>query len=137
MDVMDTVSKEKRSQIMSAVKSKETKLEIVFRKAIWNAGFRYRKNCSNYFGKPDIVLHKSNTPIFIDSCFWHGCKKHCRIPAIRQTYWLGKIERNRSRDKEVNEYYKKEKKKVIRVWEHEIKENIEKTLRNVIKRISA
>lgn len=119
MIMADTVSKKKRSEIMSAVRSKDTKIEIAFRKAIWRKGFRYSKNSSKYFGKPDIVLKKYKTAIFLDSCFWHGCKKHCRIPRARKKYWTEKIERNKQRDKEVDRYYKKIGWKIIRVWEHE------------------
>ena len=117
----DTVSKKKRSGIMSKIKNKDTKIEIEFRKAIWKAGFRYRKNPKGYFGKPDLVLRKRKTVIFIDSCFWHGCKKHCRLPSTRKNYWLPKIERNKQRDKEVNRHYKKLGWKIIRVWEHNLK----------------
>lgn len=62
---MDTVSKEKRSEIMRSVKSKDTKMEVAFRKSLWAAGFRYRKNASKYFGKPDIVLKKYKTVIYL------------------------------------------------------------------------
>ncbi|MDP2820879.1 MAG: very short patch repair endonuclease [bacterium] len=117
----DTVSKKKRSEIMSRIKSKDSKIEIDFRKSIWEAGFRYRKNSTKYFGKPDIVLPKYKTVIFIDSCFWHGCKKHCRFPSSNKKYWINKIERNKTRDKEVNKYYKKSGWQVIRIWEHKIK----------------
>jgi len=116
----DIFSKKKRSEIMSAVKGKETKLEIGFRKKLWKAGFRYRKNSSKYFGKPDIVLKKFKTVIFIDSCFWHGCKKHGSIPQTRKTFWENKIQRNRERDKEVNQFYKKTDWKVFRIWEHDL-----------------
>jgi len=116
----DTVSKNKRSEIMSKVRSKETKMEIAFRKSLWQQGFRYRKNPKNYFGKPDIVLKKHNTVIFLDSCFWHGCKKHCRLPATNKKYWVAKIERNKQRDKEVSKHYKKISWKVIRIWEHNL-----------------
>ena len=100
----DTVTKKKRSEIMRAVKSKDTKLEIAFRKKLWAKGFRYSKNSSKYFGKPDIVLKKYKAVIFLDSCFWHGCTKHCRIPAVRKKYWNEKIERNKERDREVSRY---------------------------------
>jgi len=115
----DVVSKKKRSEIMSAVRSKDTKIEVAFRKALWNKGFRYSKNSVKYFGKPDLVLKKYKTVIFLDSCFWHGCKKHCRIPATNKKYWINKIERNKERDKEVNKYYKKSGWKIIRIWEHD------------------
>ena len=125
----DTVSKKKRSEIMSKIKSKDTKIEIEFRKAIWKAGFRYRKNPKGYFGKPDLVLKKYKTVIFIDSCFWHGCKKHCRLPSTRKNYWIPKIERNKQRDKEVNRYYKKEGWNIIRIWEHDLQKNSNKMIK--------
>lgn len=118
---------------MSKIKSKDTKIEIEFRKAIWKAGFRYRKNPKGYFGKPDLVFQKYKIVIFIDSCFWHGCKKHCRLPSTRKDYWIPKIERNKQRDKEVNRYYKKEGWKVVRVWEHNINKNLDGIITRVIK----
>lgn len=127
----DTVSKKKRSEIMSKVKSKDSEIEVKFRKAIWKAGFRYRKNSANYFGKPDLVLKKYKTVIFIDSCFWHGCKKHCRLPSSNKKYWVEKIERNKRRDKEVNRYYRKLGWKVIRVWECEIYNNFVETTEKI------
>lgn len=116
---------------MSRVKSKDTKIEVEFRKAIWKAGFRYRKNSKGYFGKPDLVSKKSKTVIFIDSCFWHGCKKHCRIPATNKKYWVDKIERNKKRDKEVNNFYKKLKWKIIRILEHNLRRNKQKIINNL------
>jgi DNA mismatch endonuclease (patch repair protein) len=131
----DTVSKKKRSEIMSKVKSKDSKIEVDFRKAIWKAGFRYRKNPTKYFGKPDIVLPKYKTAIFIDSCFWHGCKRHCRLPSARKKYWSAKIERNKERDKEVNRHYRKIGWKVIRVWEHNLLKNFDKSTKEIIKNL--
>ncbi|MFO7807158.1 MAG: very short patch repair endonuclease [Candidatus Moraniibacteriota bacterium] len=104
---MDKVSPKKRSEIMRAVKSKGSGIEVAFRKQLWKAGFRYRKNPSDYFGKPDLVLKKYRTVIFIDSCFWHGCEKHCRLPATNKDYWVKKIDRNKDRDREMNDYYRK------------------------------
>ena len=131
----DVVSKKKRSEIMSAVKSKDTKIEIIFRKALWKKGFRYSKNSKKYFGKPDLVLKKYKTVIFIDSCFWHGCKKHCRVPATNKKYWTDKINRNKERDSEVNKFYKKVGWKFIRIWEHEMNKNLSKTLQKIILKI--
>lgn len=122
----DTVSRKKRSEIMSKVKSRDSKIEVDFRKAIWKAGFRYRKNPVKYFGKPDLVLKKYKAVIFIDSCFWHGCRKHCRIPSTNKKYWTNKIERNKLRDKEVSKYYKKQGWKILRVWEHNLVNKIDK-----------
>ncbi|PIZ28017.1 hypothetical protein COY43_02805 [Candidatus Berkelbacteria bacterium CG_4_10_14_0_8_um_filter_35_9_33_8] len=72
---------------MSHVKSKDSEIETLFRKELWKSGFRYRKNSGKYFGKPDIVLPKYKTAIFVDSCFWHGCKKHCRLSATTTKYF--------------------------------------------------
>jgi len=127
----DTVSKQKRSEIMSKIKSKDSKIEVDFRKAIWRAGFRYRKNPKGYFGKPDLVLKRYKTVIFVDSCFWHGCKRHCRLPATNKKYWIDKIERNKKRSKEVHRYYRKIGWKIIRVWEHEIEKNLDKAINRI------
>ena len=116
---------------MSKVRNKDSKIEIDFRKAIWKAGFRYGKNPTKYFGKPDLVLKKHKAVIFVDSCFWHGCKKHCRLPATRKKYWTEKIERNKQRDKEVNRHYKKIGWKVIRVWEHDLLQKAQKIIQQI------
>lgn len=130
---MDMVSKQKRSEIMSRIKSKDSKIETLFRKELWKYGFRYRKNSGKYFGKPDIVLPKYKTVVFIDSCFWHDCKKHCRIPSIRKKYWLQKIARNAERDKEVLQYYNKKQGWIIfRIWEHDLIKNLEKEVVKIV-----
>lgn len=131
----DTVSKRKRSEIMSLVKSKDSKFEVDFRKAFWKKGFRYRKNSNKYFGKPDIVIKKYKTVIFLDSCFWHGCKKHCRIPSSQKKYWVEKIARNIKRDKLVTKYYKNIGWNIFRFWEHTIKNNLNKAIENLSKNI--
>lgn len=130
---MDTVSRQKRSEIMSRIKSRDSKIETLFRKELWKRGFRYRKNSGKYFGKPDVVLKQYKSVIFIDSCFWHGCCDHCRLPTINIKYWKGKIERNKKRDKEVVEFYKKKRWRAIRVWEH----NLKKTANLVVNKIAA
>ena len=127
----DTVSKKKRSEIMSKVRSKDSKIEIDFRKAIWKVGFRYSKNPTKYFGKPDLVLKKHKAVIFVDSCFWHGCKKHCRIPSVRKNYWTQKIARNSTRDKEVSKHYKKQGWKIFRIWEHNLINKIDKIVAQI------
>lgn len=119
----DKITKKERSSLMSKIKSKETKLEKDFRKLLWKEGIRYRKNSSKHFGKPDIVIASKKIVIFIDSCFWHGCKKHCRIPEVNRDYWVKKIARNKERDREVNRHYKKLGWKILRIWEHDIKKN--------------
>lgn len=126
----DTFSKEKRSQIMSKVRSKETKIELQFKNLLKGLRFRYQPKI---LGKPDFALRKCNIVIFIDSCFWHKCPKHFRQPATNKKYWIPKINRNVERAKEVNKQLKKEGWKVLRFWEHEIKKNPEKCLLKVKK----
>lgn len=132
----DIFSKEKRSEIMSKVRSKDSKIEIEFRKKLWRAGFRYRKNAKKYFGKPDIVLPKYKTVIFVDSCFWHGCKKHGSMPKTRKEFWEAKIKRNMARDREVNRYYRREGWYLFRIWEHEAKD-ADKIIDNLKKIVQA
>jgi DNA mismatch endonuclease (patch repair protein) len=81
---------------------------------------RYRKNATGYFGKPDVVLKKRKTVVFVDSCFWHGCPKHCRLPSTNKAYWREKIERNKRRDREVARHYKRTGWRCVRVWEHDL-----------------
>lgn len=134
--MVDIFSKEKRSEIMSKVRSKETKIEIQLRKELWKAGYRYRKNASGYFGKPDVLLKKHKTVIFVDSCFWHGCKKHLRLPSTNKKFWKEKIERNMERDKEVNKHYRKIGWRVIRIWEHQLKGDRGMVMRNIYEKIN-
>lgn len=103
------------------------------RKALWKKGFRFRKNATDYFGKPDIMLPKYKTAIFVDSCFWHGCRWHCRMPSTNQAYWKKKIARNKERDKKVSKHYKKQDWQAIRIWEHEIKKIQQSILTKVIR----
>ncbi len=128
----DIFTKKKRSRIMSKVKNKDSKIEVKFRKALWAKGFRYRKNAKNYFGKPDLVLKKYKTVIFIDSCFWHGCKKHKPLPTSNRKFWEEKIAKNIARDKEVNKHYKKSDWRIIRVPEHDLKES---KIKEIIKKV--
>lgn len=106
---------------MSKIGNKDSKIEVLFRKALWREGFRYSKNSTKYFGKPDLVLKKYKVVVFIDSCFWHGCKKHGSLPVTNKKFWKNKIEGNITRDKEIGRHYKKLGWKIIRVWEHAIK----------------
>ncbi|MDQ0902757.1 very short patch repair endonuclease [Paenibacillus sp. V4I7] len=120
----DRVSKETRSKMMKSVKSVSS-LEKRISKALWNLGFRFRTNSPGLFGKPDISIKKYKIVIFIDSCFWHHCDIHGRIPTSNENYWIQKIERNKKRDIQVNNYYLEKGWHVLRVWEHEAKQNFE------------
>ena len=135
MIMADIFSKKKRSEIMAKVRNKDSKIEITLRKALWNEGFRYLKNSTKYFGKPDIVLPKYKTVIFVDSCFWHGCIKHGTMPTTRKAFWEKKITRNKERDKEVNRHHRSQGWQVLRIWEHEIKQRPKSLTSKLIKKI--
>lgn len=132
---MDVFTKDKRSRIMSSVKNKDSKIELLFRKGLWRRGLRYRKNVNKYFGKPDIVLPKFKAVIFIDSCFWHGCKKHGSMPQTHKIFWKRKIKRNIQRDEDVNGHYKKLGWRKFRIWEHDLKNNSKKIIENFVKQL--
>ena len=119
----DNLTKEQRTKNMKAIKS-QSALENKVSKALWKMGFRFRKNV-NLFGKPDIALKKYKVVIFIDSCFWHGCPIHGNTPKSNKEYWEKKLERNKLRDIEVNNYYKENNWFILRIWEHEFKVNFE------------
>ncbi|UOO43814.1 very short patch repair endonuclease (plasmid) [Priestia megaterium] len=116
----DTVSKETRRKNMQAIRS-QSQLENIVSKELWKKGFRFRKNAKGLFGKPDISIKKYKVAIFIDSCFWHACPLHGTKPKSNQEYWDKKFDRNKKRDIEVNTYYKLNGWHVKRIWEHEIK----------------
>ncbi len=82
---------------MSRIRSSETRIEKDFRNLIYKEGIRYRKNNSKHFGKPDLMLIGKKIVIFIDSCFWHGCKEHLRLPSTNKNYWIEKIKRNKKK----------------------------------------
>ncbi|MCK7461199.1 MAG: very short patch repair endonuclease [Sphingobacterium sp.] len=91
----------------------------------------FKKTAQELFGKPDFYFQKYNAVIFIDSCFWHACPLHLRLPATNTEYWQNKIEYNKKRDEKVNNYYKEIGWNLKRVWEHEIKDNLEKTVNEI------
>ncbi|MFE5324213.1 very short patch repair endonuclease [Paenibacillus sp. NPDC056579] len=117
--------------VMSSIKGKNTKLEQSISKAIWRKGFRFRKNVRSLYGKPDISIKKYKVVIFIDSCFWHGCRQHYKPPTKNLEYWSQKIERNIQRDKEVSNYYLENNWSLIRVWEHDIKIDHERIINQI------
>lgn len=133
----DIFTKEKRSGIMSKVRNKDSKIEVEFRKKLWEAGFRYRKNSTKYFGKPDLVLKKYKTVIFIDSCFWHGCEEHGSAPQTNKKFWKTKIERNIQRDKDVIEYYSEMGWQIIRIWEHDLGKNRDEVINGTVAKLNS
>src|SRR5690554_2969417 len=102
-------SKEKRSQVMSKIRSKNTKPEIILRSALHRLGYRFRVHKKDLPGKPDLVLPKYGTVIFVHGCFWHGhdCR-YFRLPKTRTDFWDEKISGNRSRDRKIASFLRKQ-----------------------------
>src|SRR5579875_3014477 len=127
----DVHDKETRSYNMSRIKAKNTKPEMLVRKFLHANGFRYRLHVKDLPGKPDIVLPKYKTVIFVHGCFWHGhegCKYYV-VPKTKTEWWLNKINGNIVNDKKAITILKKMGWKVINVWECELKTfKISKTL---------
>lgn len=117
---MDNLTKEQRHKNMQNIKSKDTKIEVQLRKALWAKGYRYRKNDKKLPGKPDIVLGKYKIVIFCDSEFFHGKDWEVLKPRLEKgtnpEYWVKKIENNRRRDDEINKELTFEGWTVIRFW---------------------
>ena len=135
-DVHDTKT---RSYNMSRIKGKDTKPEMLVRKFLHAHGYRYRLNVKTLPGKPDIVLPKYHTIIFVHGCFWHGHEncKYFKIPQTRTQWWTDKININKANDAKAVKALKKDEWKVIEVWECNLKHlKVEKTLQSLLKKLS-
>lgn len=133
----DRITKEQRSLNMSHIRSKDTSIEIMVRKSLFNNGFRYRKNVTRLPGKPDIVLPKYKTAIFVNGCFFHR-HKNCRLatmPKSNVDYWTSKFDRNIANDIKNKELLEKMGYKVITVWECEIRNDFENRIKLLYREI--
>ena len=123
---MDVLTKEQRRRNMQAIKSKETKDEVLLAKALWKRGHRYRKNNKTIFGKPDLTFKKYKIAVFVDGEYFHGknweIEKH-RIKTNTEFWWT-KIEGNIKRDFQVNQQLNDQGWKVLRFWSKEIRKNL-------------
>ncbi|SHG42001.1 very short patch repair endonuclease [Pedobacter caeni] len=134
----DVHSKATRSYNMSKIKGKDTKPELLVRQFLHKNGFRYRLHVKDLPGKPDIVLPKYKTVLFVHGCFWHG-HENCRyyvVPKTRTDWWLNKINRNIFSDIKNQKLLISQGWKVIEVWECELKHQVVHiTLKNVCQSI--
>jgi DNA mismatch endonuclease (patch repair protein) len=119
----DIFTKGKRSQIMSSISAKETRPEIAVRSFLFRRGFRFRKNVKTLPGKPDIVLHKFKTVVFIHGCFWHGHQKCKRasLPKTNKAFWSKKIKGNTKRDERNYSDSKKIGWRLITIWQCQLR----------------
>ena len=118
----DVFTPEKRSQVMAAIRGKDTKPEVFVRSELHKQGLRFRKNDKRYPGKPDVLLPKYKTAVFVNGCFWHaheGCDKF-KMPKSRVSFWTEKFERNRARDKGNIQALEEMGWNVITVWNCEL-----------------
>jgi len=131
--MVDTVSKEKRSYVMSRIKSNNTNAEMLLKNSIKGTFLRYHpKMCGN----PDFGIKEKKIAIFVDGCFWHKCPKCFRKPKSNTNYWRPKIDNNVKRDKKITRKLRSDGWKVIRIWEHKIYSDIQKCefkIREIIK----
>lgn len=130
---MDNLTRAHRRKNMQAIRSKETSIEMKLRKALWEKGYRYRKNYSKLIGKPDIVFVSLKIVIFCDSEFFHGFDWENRKSWIKSNrgYWIPKIESNMKKDKLVNKTLRDEGWKLLRFWGKEIEKNLEKCVSEI------
>lgn len=140
----DTLTAEQRHLCMSRIKGKDTKPELIVRKHLHAHGYRYRLHEKRLPGKPDIVMKRLHTVIFVNGCFWHGhiledgsnCK-YFIIPQTRTEFWQAKIERNQERDKEDVKLLTSMGWNVLQIWECQLKkQSMEKTLESLLYTLS-
>jgi DNA mismatch endonuclease (patch repair protein) len=127
----DKMSKETRSKIMKSIRS-QTQLENTVSKELWRRGLRFRKNVKSLLGTPDIAIKKYKVVIFIDSCFWHYCPRHGHFPKSNEDYWAQKIYRNSKRDYFVTSTYTTHGWHILRIWEHQIKDDFDKCIHYIL-----
>ncbi len=130
---MDKLTKEQRHKNMSRIRSKDTSIELKLRKALWHAGYRYRKNYKALPGSPDIALTKYRIAIFCDSEFWHGKDWEVLNSRLNKgsnsDFWVKKITRNRERDEETNKKLLYMDWTVIRFWGKDILDDTDQCLK--------
>ena len=129
---MDVFSKKKRSEIMSRIKSKNTKAEVLIFKELRKRGIYFQKHYKRAAGNPDIALPRKKKAVFIDGDFWHGWKFKKNKKRLPKKYWVEKIESNIARDKKNRAKLRKEGWQVLRVWEHAAFKNHDKIVEKIV-----
>lgn len=127
----DVMTPEQRSRCMSKIRSAKTKPEMLLRQALWREGLRFRVK-SRLPGRPDIIFTRAKLAVFVDGCFWHSCPVHGKAPKSNQSYWDEKLAGNRARDERVTRQIAEMGWYTLRIWEHEIEENLMAAVHSVI-----
>jgi DNA mismatch endonuclease, patch repair protein len=110
-----------RSENMGRIRSKDTRHEVLLRRALWSAGMRYRVHVADLPGRPDVVFPRAKVAVFVDGCFWHGCPLHYGRPRAPGGYWAAKLAGNVDRDRRRTLALEADGWRVVRLWEHEIR----------------
>lgn len=132
---MDNLTKKQRRKNMQNIRSSDTKAELLVTRELRERKIYFARNVKSIFGKPDIVFRRKKTVVFIDSDFWHVHPARFIMPKSNKRYWKEKIRRNKERDKEVNKKLKGAGWKVIRIWEYDVKRNIDKCIKKIVKAV--
>lgn len=130
--MVNRISKEQRSYIMSCIRSSDTKPELLLRKALWARGLRYRLH-SKIQGRPDIVFPGAGVAIFVDGDFWHGCDWPRLRRKLKNDFWYQKIRKNRARDRKTSGALRKQGWTVLRFWEHQVNSELELCVNTITK----
>jgi DNA mismatch endonuclease (patch repair protein) len=128
---VDDITREQRRRCMSAVRSLNTKPEIILRRTLWHNGIRGYRLRSRLVGHPDLYFPGMKLAVFVDGCFWHGCRECKRIPSTRSEFWSRKISANRKRDRIVDSKLAQSGITVVRMWEHEVLDDPELCLKKI------
>lgn len=123
----DTMTREQRSRCMSQIKGQDTGPELRLRRALWKRGWRFRVK-NHLPGRPDLIFPAQQVAVFVDGCFWHGCPKHGVAPKSNKQFWNHKLRANIARDSEVSRRLNKVGWRVIRFWEHDVNDNLNRVL---------
>ncbi len=117
----DVFTKAKRSAVMSRIRGHGNKdTEIALMKLLRHHNITGWRRNQKVFGKPDFIFRQVRLALFVDGCFWHGCPKHCKMPAGNRAFWKTKLAANKARDRRVNRELQKIGWRVMRIWEHDL-----------------
>lgn len=128
--MVDSLTPAQRRHCMSQVKGRNTQLEVLLRKALWGQGLRYKIG-SKLLGKPDLVFVGARVVVFVDGCFWHNCPIHGQRPKTNAEFWQKKLDKNRERDEFVTAELVRLGWTVVRFWEHEVKNDLDRCIADV------
>ncbi len=129
---MDNLTIEQRHRNMQNIKSKNTKPEKIVTAELKKRKIYFAQHVKSITGTPDFVFRRKKVVVFIDSDFWHGHPKRCIMPKSNCDYWNNKILNNKLRDKKVNKELKLQGWKVVRLWEYDIKKNLDRSINKIL-----